>query len=368
MYMILDAYITTVTDSSFEARIVTSDKTDINLELNNGDRVNPGPAVRYDGKYFFRHVFTNLESGSEYFLSISAGESKTLEVCTLKNPEGKKLCRFALFPDPHIAGPDTENAFPEDRGPRLYSKAVFLHRKYIQRAAEQGAEFIILTGDIADPADGENMSIVSALQKSSPVPWYPVIGNHEIYCPGGMERFTKTLEIPSRGYYAGTICGCRFIFLSTTDQGSLYPDREQYRWLFNELDTNGDRPCFLFSHFACMLHPCVQGYKNDGMQELYNSYEILRFLEKYPNVKAWFAGHKNIPSLVMKQGIAHFLSPQLIQAPCAYDLVDLYEGGLVRMIHEIDEQHFVWTAREQGNELWKERCGREAARNCVVEW
>lgn len=366
--MIMDAYITTVTENSFETRIIAREGTETELLSANGDRVSLKPVIQHAGKNFFRHLLTGLDADTAYNLAVRAGDERKLAVRTLKIPEGRKLCRFALFPDPHIAGPDTEKAFPDDRGPRLYSKAVFLHRKYIMRAAEQGAEFIILAGDIADPADRGNMGIVSELRESSPIPWYPVIGNHEIYCPGGMERFTGTLGMPDCGYYAETICGCRFVFLATAGQGSLSADSEQYRWLLYELDANGDRPVFLFSHFACLLHPCVQGLKNDGMQQLYNSGEILGILKKYPNVKAWFAGHKNIPSLVMKNGTAHFLSPQLIQAPCAYDIVDLYEGGLVRMIHEIDEQHFVWTAREQGNAVWGERSGRDSDRNCTLEW
>ncbi len=85
-------------------------------------------------------------------------------------------------------------------------------------------------------------------------------------------------------------------------------------------------------------------------------------------MKAWFAGHKNIPSLVKEGGLYHFLSPQIVQAPCGFDIVDLYEKGMIRMYHEIEEQNYVWISRIQGKLTWEERSGLEKDRNVSLRY
>ena len=369
MRMIIDAYTTTRTSSSIEIRIITDTPDSITVSLKKDTVHKISPEYQFENsRFFFRYNFQDLFSDTEYTIYIKAVNHLVLKSSTLVNVHPEKLFRFALFGDPHVAGRDTQAAFPLEKGPRLYSKALYFLDKYSDRAAEHGAAFIVLLGDIADPATVENMKNIKAISEKSPIPWFPIIGNHEPYCSGGEERFNTVFGLPGEGYYSKTIKGRHFIFLSTPSQSSLYTTGHQYSWLIEQLRKNADKDCFLFSHFASLLHPCVLGHKNDGMQELHNSREILYLLKKYPQVKGWFAGHKNIPSLVIKNNIAHFLSPQMIQAPCGFDIVDVYENGLSRTYHEIDEQHFVWIARVQGKDSWEERCGTEHDRNAVVEW
>ena len=102
------------------------------------------------------------------------------------------------------------------------------------------------------------------------------------------------------------------------------------------------------------------------MQQLFNFRELLTLLHKYKGIKAVFAGHKNVPSKVINNGIAHLLSPQLIQAPCSYDIVDLFEDGLIRTVYEIDEQDYVWQSRKVFGKGWQERYGEEGSRNFTL--
>ena len=90
-----------------------------------------------DNKYFFRVTVPNLNPDIEYEIKISGTERNVLKTKTLKQLKGARICRFALFGDPHITGPDTRAELPVEYGPRLYSKAVWLHEKYIKRAADQ---------------------------------------------------------------------------------------------------------------------------------------------------------------------------------------------------------------------------------------
>jgi hypothetical protein len=58
----------------------------------------------------------------------------------------------------------------------------------------------------------------------------------------------------------------------------------------------------------------------------------------------------------------------MIQEPCGFDIIDVYENGIIRMYHEIDEQDFVWISRMNGKGSWKSRYGKEDHRNIVVQF
>ena len=62
-------------------------------------------------------------------------------------------------------------------------------------------------------------------------------------------------------------------------------------------------------------------------------------------------------------GLVHTLSLQLIQSPCGYDVLQLYEGGVARTTYEIDEQHYCEVARAAYADRWPERYGAEEDRN-----
>lgn len=316
--------------------------------------------------YFFNCSFSGLKSKQVYTLKIYQEQKKgyELRIKTLCVPESRKICRFGILTDLHIAGNYINRP---DSGKRLYGKALELADKYITRLKEQGAEFILFPGDTLDPASKENINLFTKLKNKSGIPFYAVIGNHEGWADGDERIFNSLFCFCEKGFYAFSRGNARFLMLSTPDQSSLYPHTEQYSWLKGELDQYGHTMnIFLCLHFSFILHPCVRGYKNDGMQQLYNSGELLALFQKYKGIKAVFAGHKNVPSKVMVNGIAHLLSPQLIQAPCSYDIVDLYETGLIRTVYEIDEQDYVWRSRQAFGKGWQERYGEEESRNFTL--
>jgi hypothetical protein len=102
---------------------------------------------------------------------------------------------------------------------------------------------------------------------------------------------------------------------------------------------------------------------NDGYQLLESHRALLALMARYPNVRVFCAGHKNVPSMLFRNRTLHLLSPQLIQAPCAYDMIGWYEGGVNKMTYEIDEQHYVELARSAYQHDWAMRYGDEESRN-----
>ena len=123
------------------------------------------------------------------------------------------------------------------------------------------------------------------------------------------------------------------------------------------------RDTFVVAHFSLLLHPCVQGWKNDGMQQLHDFQSVLDLFGHYSKIRAFIAGHKNVPSRLVRDGILHLLSPQLIQAPCGYSVIEVCEDGLLHNAYEIDEQQYVQICRDSYGDDYAERYGGEKDRN-----
>ena len=228
---------------------------------------------------------------------------------------------------------------------------------------ELGCDRILFLGDTMDPMNEETLAAIKCIFASVQIPCHSVIGNHEICGPCSAADFYREFGLPSSGDYVIEANGFVIICLATPDQSCLAQGSPQMRWLENQLVRFSDRNIFLTAHFSLLLHPCVRGWKNDGMQQLYEPQPVLDLLARFPNVRAWFAGHKNIPSKIVHEGVLHLLSPQLIQAPCSYAIIDIHEDAIVHATHEIEEQHWLQISRDAYGTDYPERHGREEDRN-----
>lgn len=370
--MILDAYVPTRGVDFVEVRAITDCDSVLHLTFQTDSyELFPGN-YSLGGLHFFRQQIRDLRPGSAYELLVEqAGtESVELQTSTLAPPTGDLLFRFGLVADPHLDTRAIGGSRPLRYTRRMYDQSVELHRKYLAQLEEMGAAFIILPGDIVDPASEDNLALARDIFSSVSTPCYPIIGNHEAYDRAAERQFYRAFDLPEDGLLSFDRDGVRFLLLSTPAQGSLDPGTAQLAWLQDQLRDYGDvQDTLLFSHFSLLLHPCVQGWKNDGFQQLHNHRDVMALLNSHQKVRAFIAGHKNVPSMMMRDGIAHVLCPQLIQAPSSFDVVDVYRNGLVLTVREIEEQHTVQISREAyGPAGWRERYGTEAGRNFVLNY
>lgn len=353
---IVDAYLSTISVDSFEARVIASNAEPVIFDGSHEER----PGISEKGMHYFRFQRKGLTPGKAFTLTVEHGdEKKTLHGTTLTMPGGQRRLRFGILADLHL------NARAESGGRRILASANALFEKYLKRMMDMAVEFVILPGDIVDCGAPHEFEAARRIIDKTPVRCYPVVGNHESWHTGSDDIYFETFDVPGRGYRAFSAGGVRFILLHTPEQDALGPESAQLEWLQRELESHSE-PALLFAHFALILHPCNQGWKNDGYQLLDNSRGVLRLLKKHDHVCAVITGHKNVPSLVMQDGIAHILCPQLVQAPCAFDIVDVHDGGIIRTVHEIDEQHLLMRSRlAGGEEWWIDRFG-ENARNFTL--
>lgn len=255
---------------------------------------------------------------------------------------------------------------------RLYPFAARLLEEQVHALNEvdsPGFDAIFLLGDTLDPADQDSLIWLQNLIASSRVPIYPIIGNHEGYGGISDEDFHLALGLPIHGNYLIRVQGMPFLMLATPGQDSLAPGSEGYRWLASTLaELEDEDAVFCCAHFSLLLHPCVQGPRNDGMQILWSAASLLGLLSSHSNVRAWIAGHKNIPSKVIDQGILHLLSPQLIQAPCGFRELQISPLSIESFVHPLSDEELALLSREAYGTGYSTRHGDPADRDFTWSW
>lgn len=366
METLIDAYLPTVHTDWAELRVICRKGAIPRARLSGDAWRSLTVMSEDDDRCFFRHRFTQLSAGTPQVVKLTVGtDSISVPFQTLPPLQSRKRVSFGVLSDLHIR-PFVKSRRLPSRAKRLYAAAEELAFRYLKRLEEQGVDLVIFPGDTVDPLDDYTLGVTRELLRSVDMPCYVMIGNHETYGPYDEQEFFQSFDMPPEGYRSFVFNDVAFILLSTPHQGCLNPSGRQFQWLADQLDEHAHRrDTFVFSHFSLLLHPCVQGWKNDGMQQFFDYQSVLDLLARYSNIRAFIAGHKNVPSRMVHQGILHTLSPQLIQAPCGYSVIEVYDDGLVHNVYEIDEQPYVQISRDAYGGEYPERYGNDADRNYV---
>ncbi|MBI5725058.1 MAG: metallophosphoesterase [Planctomycetes bacterium] len=281
--------------------------------------------IPYKDEFLFAAGIDGLSPATQYEVSArdaeAGGMNRTFR--TLPAPPGKRLFRFGILADSHCAFRDKPGS------PRLFWHSLALTEKYLGRLADLGAEFAVLPGDLTDNGTPDEVEAVRKIVAASPIPCQVLIGNHEFQ----PELFLKAFGL-GKGWQSSDHHGFHFVRLRTFTPDELHADSEQFRWLTADLAANRDSPTFLFSHFSLHRHETLV-YDPDCAVD--NVEEIQAAIRGWPQVHAAFAGHKNMPTLSVVDGVAHVLSPQVVHYECGFDTIDVYEDGFIRIIYEIDE-------------------------------
>jgi len=281
--------------------------------------------------------------------------------------ETKRLCRVALLPDCHVQS--ARRSWPTQPTRRLYGAARELLESCLNRLEQMEVDAVFLLGDTLDPAHSHGMDWLAALIRRCPLPVYTIIGNHETYGPFSISEFHQRLGVPDSGNYVVSVNDVPFVMLATPDQDQFSSGSSELAWLHETLKQLSETPSvFCCAHFSLLLHPCVQAARNDGMQVLWSAEAVLALLDEFGNVRAWIAGHKNIPSKVEERGVLHLLSPQLIQAPCAFRILDIFGNGIRSKVYEIEEQELAELSRQAYGREYAERLGRPEDRDFYWFW
>ena len=235
---------------------------------------------------------------------------------------------------------------------RYYKKAPQRLRVAVDELNKHDLAYTIHLGDFIDQRFSSFDSIVPTWN-SLKSPSYHVLGNHDFEVADNLKsKIFDKLNLKKR-YYSFEQDNWKFIVLDGTDlsfYGSLDSlkieetqllfnkikndslpyakpynggiSKEQFNWVEQEIINANDKNVALYCHFP--LLPIA----NDN---LWNTVELQKLLEKYSNVKVYLNGHNHDGDYVYKNGIHYLTFKAMVNSAdsSAYAIGKFYQDSLV---------------------------------------
>ena len=279
---------------------------------------------------------------------LAAALSPSAQVTGAEVDQQKPQFSFGVIADVQYADKNTA-------GSRHYRTSLERLTECVDDLNQRDLKFVIQLGDFID-AGKDSFDAVLPIWRELRVPRRHVIGNHDL--PFSREKMLHTLEL-QRGYYDFIVGSWRYIVLDGMDISLYgYPrghakrkeatemlaalrdqkvknaqtwnggiGRDQIAWLRSTLAdaTQRRQRVILNCHF-----PILAGASSD-YHLLWNHAEMLRLIEGFPCVAAWFNGHDHAGGYAAKNGIHHVTFCGMVEAPSknAYGIVDVFADKLV---------------------------------------
>lgn len=195
----------------------------------------------------------------------------------------------------------------------------------------KNVDTVLFTGDMINKPDVRDLYKFLKVLIPLKTGWYGVIGNHDIAVKGQLtkQKYMDILHcanshIPDKSYYIAfpkpnwaiiALDGVKDNLI--TANGEF--DKEELKWLDNQLSLNKDKHILIFEHF-----PVIEPYKSSTHKVL-NEIDYLNILNKHKNVIAVIAGHYHAAKTDKIKNIAFIDTPSLIQCPNAYRILEFEE-------------------------------------------
>lgn len=204
-----------------------------------------------------------------------------------------------------------------------------------------GLDFVLITGDLFDSADHQELDRFQQVIATSRKPYYIIPGNHDRRNSGHAEGLTRhqfarlfNPQVESRpttpeaqsGYWSVTAQpGIQLIGLdSIRDEnwGGII-DSFQIEWLKNELVTHAAKLIILAVHHPFHALAPIDDHPGWGNFVCDNGPEMLALLDDYPQVKVVLTGHHHLAKAETFGQRLHLACPALTSYPCAYRTLHL---------------------------------------------
>ncbi len=193
--------------------------------------------------------------------------------------------------------------------------------------------FVVFTGDNINEPNVKNLKTFLSIAGKLKVPYYIVLGNHDVYKSGGLSKVRyfeiirqKNIFFPQRkpNY---KFSKNRFNFFIVDGAKEIIPGPVGYykedtlKWLDKQLSKSKKRPAVIFQHYP-LVYP-EDSEKRLKTHKTYKSEEYLEMLNKHDNVLAVISGHFHTNSENMQNGVYHISTPSMAGIPHSYKIIDI---------------------------------------------
>lgn len=189
--------------------------------------------------------------------------------------------------------------------------------------------FVAFTGDNIDSSKAENLEGFLKIINKLDIPYYIVIGNHDVFKSNGLSK-QRYIEIikehnwfyrPSKPNYV--FKRGEFVFIVVDGAKETIPGTTGYyrattlEWLDKQLTKYNNKKVVLLQHFP-ILQPI-----EERSHSVYQPEKFYEVLNKHDNVIAVVSGHYHMNKEKMENGIYHINSPSLMSSTNPYKIIDI---------------------------------------------
>lgn len=298
----------------------------------------------------------------------------------------KGALRVAVASDLHF---DPDNR-PGGENPAQAAYNMELADALLWDARQQGADFILLTGDLCNGGrDYRHAALCEKLRRaeSEGLPVYVLPGNHdlapitqtafaELYADFGYdEAFSRDLSSLS---YCVVRDGLMLLMMDTAgydtwtvdlpaaqvpDTGRIFFSENTLLWAESMLQLAQERGLRVLAAGHYNLLPEASRDPGSPSYYLINGDRFAMLLRKY-EVPLYLSGHMHVRAVYQEAGLTELLTEYLLGYPTAYSVLDLDDGGIVYTPRRIDvdawaaasgqeDPRLLHFARWQQEELWR---------------
>ena len=214
------------------------------------------------------------------------------------------------------------------RTPESYSAQV-LEQTVKQINNEKDISFVVFTGDNIDSPNPSFLpGFVKAANKLN-VPYYIVIGNHDVYRNNGLSKKQYFEIVRSHNWFYRyttpnyTFRKKGFVFIVADGAKEIIPGAVGYYkqdtldWLDKQLKRYKRNNVIILQHFPLIAS------KISSTHEVYEKEKYLEMLDKHDNVVTIIAGHLHYNSEIMRNGVYHIITPTLLNNPPVYKVISV---------------------------------------------
>lgn len=198
---------------------------------------------------------------------------------------------------------------------------------------QSSISFVVFTGDNIGNPNIENLRCFKSIVKNLKVPYYIVLGNHDVYKQKHLSKVqyfeilneknffrlqrTPNYKFKKDGFVFLTVDGAKEII-----PGSIgYYKKDTLAWVNKMLTRNKKKPVIIFQHFPVEYPQSVENKLKT--HKTYKVEEYRDMLSKHKNVLTILSGHFHVNDETMKDGIYHISTPSLITVPYSYKIIDI---------------------------------------------